>query len=588
MNSELIYVHIERISHLKGMYRQGFNISNEYDISFDYGEWNGIEYINIKEKEDIYKGIYSPFIKNINVLEGINGTGKTSILHLLGTTRNTRKGKIYDWSFFLIYKCGEQYVLEGNDLGVINDLVIDMNDTAGFSEEFSLLCEYEVEKRKFRFIDKCREGDKRSKYNKILYYRDNALDSTRINTIDRTKDVYKDAAIFTERIDVLPDDYNICTYMHNEYINAINKKSIFQFPNFKGKMTLSNELSLVLDCDNTSSFNKKTFILQLLLFWGQRSNLFSDNDEYKNEWKSVLDKMETLRNASEAYLLLDKICMIYRKKGCEEILRLKEKFLKLDEDYFVNNEILKSKNRRLLCDGIEFYIGDRAFIEFLRIVYAVPHVSEIIRITYSTMSAGEAKIIEVFSGLSTVITETERNYIVLLDEPEKGLHPEMSRQFINNLVQYANMLGQEKQCTFQFIITSHSPFIMSDIPKPYIHCLHSVISDEGYRMIKISNAEEGLLSNIPDIMKKTFFLKRPFGEFANEYFKSLVMQIKQIKTYEQFKCSRILDVIENIEEPTIKGFLIKSYEEQLKNILDTNELIIYYEKQIEKLREKQW
>lgn len=99
--------------------------------------------------------------------------------------------------------------------------------------------------------------------------------------------------------------------------------------------------------------------------------------------------------------------------------------------------------------------------------------SDYISFSYCGISAGEKKILDVFSGVFSHVNifdknnrNDEKTNIILLDEPDKGLHPEMSRRFISWLVKVFN---NEKGigCKYQFIISTHSPFMISDIPSPY-------------------------------------------------------------------------------------------------------------------------
>lgn len=53
------------------------------------------------------------------------------------------------------------------------------------------------------------------------------------------------------------------------------------------------------------------------------------------------------------------------------------------------------------------------------------------------------------------------NFILLLDEPENYMYPEMCRTFIHNLNELLKQrfFGSE----FQVILSTHSPFMLSDV-----------------------------------------------------------------------------------------------------------------------------
>ncbi len=63
--------------------------------------------------------------------------------------------------------------------------------------------------------------------------------------------------------------------------------------------------------------------------------------------------------------------------------------------------------------------------------------------------------------------QTVKNFIILVDEPDLHLHPERQRQYIAKLINVFSTLN----VSIHFIIATHSPFILSDIPKQNIHIL---------------------------------------------------------------------------------------------------------------------
>jgi len=54
--------------------------------------------------------------------------------------------------------------------------------------------------------------------------------------------------------------------------------------------------------------------------------------------------------------------------------------------------------------------------------------------------------------------------LFLFDEPEVALHPNWQKQYLNEVI----TLFQKMKKEYQFIFTSHSPFLLSDIPKQNI------------------------------------------------------------------------------------------------------------------------
>jgi hypothetical protein len=101
------------------------------------------------------------------------------------------------------------------------------------------------------------------------------------------------------------------------------------------------------------------------------------------------------------------------------------------------------------------------------------------------------------------------NFILLLDEPENYMYPEMCRTFIHNLNELLKQrfFGSE----FQVILSTHSPFMLSDVLANQI--IKMDYDDRG--MCVIANAEKpSFAANIHSIMADCFFLKYTIGEQA--------------------------------------------------------------------------
>lgn len=584
MNSELIYVFFNEIDSLPSLKNQGFCLSNRYEIDVDFDGFGYCSAINISEKEDIYESLYSECIRNINILVGINGMGKTTLLNILGGTRNERKSKLFQWSFFFLYKIDEYFVIEGNNKALIEYIVDDFSHRNGISSEYSIKCKYDYTKKKFNFLDFCSSSDEESIINKILYYKDKCNNSIKWINVDDSYDEEIDYNVFMERKIITPNALSICNY-----INSIDENynwGEFTLPELYATITLTENNGKSLFWKNyDDKFFKKTFIFKLLLDYA------SDN-YIKLEDK----KLEVIRNLAERVdresekktidykkidSLLSQIYKIYEIKKHKDFLEVIDTLLLLSESFFKESMSWRGEGLIAIPNGktLQFKVSDKKFRKLLQKMDKVKGIDHTLEVIYPQMSAGELKMIDIFSSLETFINGEGQNYIVLLDEPEKSFHPEMSRRFIYNLKVHAEKLACKYKCTFQFLITTHTPFLISDIPKSYIHCIKKDKSGK----ISIQNAEMGLLSNVHDIMKETFFLDKPFGEFSNKYFDFIISQVNNLEKENKEKVRKIID---DIDEPTIFTYLNKIYNEKIKEISTDDELIMYYEKQLEKLKEK--
>lgn len=113
-----------------------------------------------------------------------------------------------------------------------------------------------------------------------------------------------------------------------------------------------------------------------------------------------------------------------------------------------------------------------------------------------------------------------RNMNLVLDEVEICFHPEYQRQFISKLIEILTKFRLNRYCSINILIATHSPFILSDIPKQNIlylkdgHCANDDVEINP------------LGANVNDILHQSFFLEHAFmGEYALKRIQNLVADI---------------------------------------------------------------
>lgn len=191
-----------------------------------------------------------------------------------------------------------------------------------------------------------------------------------------------------------------------------------------------------------------------------------------------------------------------------------------------------------------------------------------IRIPLSQLSTGErqfayatSSIIYHLVNIKSVPSRRERihyrNVLVVLDEAELSYHPEYQRMFIKNLIDLILRLKLTRALNIHFLITTHSPFMLSDIPKCNVLYLENG-KDVGEKM------KSPFCSNISDLLADSFFLSENgiIGEFAKEKvleFADALENSRLKRVQEKYTSHSLKSMISQIGESFIQKGLMDMY-----------------------------
>jgi hypothetical protein len=114
---------------------------------------------------------------------------------------------------------------------------------------------------------------------------------------------------------------------------------------------------------------------------------------------------------------------------------------------------------------------------------------------------------------------------LVMDEVEICFHPEYQRRFISEMIGYIERLGLNKNMSFNILIATHSPFILSDILKGNILYL-----DDGKNANITDEFKNPFCANICDLLYQSFFLKEGFiGEYSRQKLRSIFLLLNKPK-----------------------------------------------------------
>ncbi|MDM1501989.1 ATP-binding protein [Myroides marinus] len=274
--------------------------------------------------------------------------------------------------------------------------------------------------------------------------------------------------------------------------------------------------------DTISDFRNSDFI----------SNNITLNDYLKEKNKSV-----ELTYNEMLYVFFSKL----EQDDSHVTFKLKQALKYYETNFFFYvNGIEKNENNDVLSLGLDSKYFDKLkqqselnkgdIINNMPLAMVQPNISVTKTVNgkdkeydFRALSSGEQQLIHSLltvsyhiynlKSISTGIVYKEINLVC--DEIELYFHPEYQRVFVKELIR---ILSYFEEMKYNILLSTHSPFILSDIPSQNVLKLK-----EGKPMRYEDNIKNSFGANIHDLLADEFFLKDGFmGEFAKEKISSVI------------------------------------------------------------------
>ena len=142
-----------------------------------------------------------------------------------------------------------------------------------------------------------------------------------------------------------------------------------------------------------------------------------------------------------------------------------------------------------------------------------------------------------------------QNVLMIFDEAELFLHPELQRNYINTLLTAINNCNFTKIKHIHIIFATHSPYLLSDVLNENI-----LVLEKGER--KQNAIEQTFGANIYSLLNNQFFLQGGTGAFSQSIIKTVIEKANENNPiinkseYDYYKL-----VIDNIGEPFLRNSL---------------------------------
>lgn len=212
-------------------------------------------------------------------------------------------------------------------------------------------------------------------------------------------------------------------------------------------------------------------------------------------------------------------------------------------------------------------------------------VSTIFDLDIRGLSTGEKQFLKLYSRFLTFNLNNENNllkekqFIILIDEFDIGFHPLWQRRFLYTWIKFLESFinkSSVNKINVQLILTSHSPFVVSDLPKQCINFLSKADGTSFSIVDDLTKHHSTFGANINELYCDSFFLT---GALMGDFSKLKIDDVIQaLLSKEPLKDKDyIKSLIQLIGEPIIKTKLFEMYAEKIGENVELARLKIQQE-----------
>jgi predicted ATP-binding protein involved in virulence len=583
---ELIYCYIKEYKSLKNC---ELNFGGKYRFKFS-AEQNRLQ---LNEDVDYIKNYFPSMIDNVSAIVGENGSGKSSIIEFLlenlteGIATGNPEAIIIKWDYqtarFHIY--------------ISTQLFKNLNHNLPIDQDFSHELRYSITE------------------SLIIYYTNSFYDRIDLSGISGLLNI----SFKNQFLSQGPDGNKINevgpqliegfqNFMFAEYWRILRfmqsgiKIDIdFRLPKY---LILSNSPSYFMDIPAT----QKLFNLLQSKYPSDKA-LVSSSEKFaevtnmiaKNRIKKDAPPKVIFKTNLETVIIYDnffhhpEIMMDYLKdkisldtSGIDALIRSilggGEYYQKVLNFLTATDEILDSYAENYDSENIWINtdsIPEATLLNYIRLLKDIMHHNSRFLIiqfgfnskTVDSLSSGELAILSLLSRFYALSRgeqifsnlHVNKHAIILIDEGELYLHPSWQKKLINILASNLPLILTDAR--LQIILTSHSPFVLSDLPKSKVSFIVKPSSRTTGSQILEHN--QTLAANIHTLFADAFFMEDGFtGNYAKRIIDQVIRDLNTTKEIDGERREDIRRIIIAIGEPILKKKLNEMYHEKFNLDLD--------------------
>ncbi|MDO6818912.1 AAA family ATPase [Zobellia sp. 1_MG-2023] len=201
--------------------------------------------------------------------------------------------------------------------------------------------------------------------------------------------------------------------------------------------------------------------------------------------------------------------------------RLLKSLLKLKNNYdFLDVKVVSegSKSRKKENYLLQYHDSNQSIISILISILSNKYFD----IGWTGISSGHKAYLNLFSLLYSELKSVKRqNTLICIDEGDLYLHPQWQIEFFDKLMQ---VVPEIYHGNLQFILTSHSPFLLSDLPKQNVTIIDENSENGGINGVSLD--KETFAGNLYALYSEPFFLgNNRTSVFAKKKIESLIERL---------------------------------------------------------------
>lgn len=191
---------------------------------------------------------------------------------------------------------------------------------------------------------------------------------------------------------------------------------------------------------------------------------------------------------------------------------------------------------------------------------------------FEGLSSGEEALLNLYSRIFWIFNsqKCKEESLILIDELDLYMHPKWQRELITYIVRdIPNLVGKDNKV--QIVISTHSPIILSDMPRQNVIFLSS---KDGHCHVDDSNNHKRTFgNNIHTLFLDSFFLNNlgTMGLFSENKINKILAKLKRHERFLDENLS-VFRIINCIGDELIRRRLMEIYEKKIDTYNEKNKV----------------